>query len=130
MIGKVLYKEELNTSFIKTTLYQIDSIDAEESSIEIGNIGYENHESIDYASEYLLNLAFVGDYINGKKITEIVVNEDGWKEVKFNDSRYSEIINEDEVESFITKEWFEKNIYKRKKIWSGSEMRWEHEQSK
>lgn len=64
-------------------------------------------------SKQLIDLIECGDYVNGREVLDIYKPRDLWEPIEIRvDSRYTNFILADEIETILTKEQMETNYYK------------------
>lgn len=64
-------------------------------------------------SKQLIEIVKEGDYVNGREVLDIYKPRDLWEPIEIRvDSRYTNFILADEIETILTKEQMETNCYK------------------
>ena len=64
-------------------------------------------------SKQLIDLIEVGDFVNGMEVLDIHIPRDIWEPIEIRvDSRYTNFILAEDIETILTKEQFEANCYK------------------
>lgn len=69
--------------------------------------------AVENFSEKIIDLIEVGDYVNGMKVLDIYKPRDLWEPIEIRvNSRYTNFILVDEIETILTKESYMANCYK------------------
>lgn len=64
-------------------------------------------------SKQLIDLVEVGDYVNGREVLDIYKPRDLWEPIEIRvNSRYTNFILADEIQTILTKEQYMANCYK------------------
>lgn len=105
------YDEEYNTYTLDTEIFD----EWAEQTFRL------DEDDVLKASHNIIDLIEIGDYVNGYKVINIGIEEDGHKYIdldfdKENDAlhwgKYGSLENEEDIKSIVTKEQFESMSYK------------------
>lgn len=76
------------------------------------NTYWNDEEDIIKASDKLIDLVDIGDYVNGRKVYQVGYNFQDCYVLKMSKSNYEDFIYPNDIKSIITKEQFEQMSYK------------------
>lgn len=102
----VRYRHLSNTKISK--IFRIDESD-EDVFVALDNDDGTLESFIINASDNIIDLIEVGDYVNGKEVLNISEFKDGSRYIEFDEGRY--LCKNYQIESIVTKEQFESVKY-------------------
>mgnify|MGYP005763771017 CR=1 FL=1 len=102
----VRYRHLSNTKIAK--IFRIDESD-EDVFVALDNDDGTLESFIINASDNIIDLIEVGDYVNGKEVLNISEFKDGSRYIEFDEGRY--LCKNYQIESIVTKEMFDSVKY-------------------
>ena len=99
--------------YVRTDKGYIFKVDEEKKNLQIVNFLDVEYGKMIKHSKQLIDLIEVGDYLNGMEVLDIHKPRDLWEPIEIRvDSRYTNFILAEDIQTILTKESYMANCYK------------------